>query len=64
MVSSSLDFNRLQVHINTVLVFPPNESSNIKVNLESRNGTWTAFWDRDVMQWPKVVKLLLIFFVS
>jgi hypothetical protein len=39
MVSSSLDFNRLQVHINTVLVFPPNESSNIKVNLESRNGT-------------------------
>lgn len=56
-----------QVTIRVVLEFPPKESFNIFVSLESRYGTWPYFfplYESALITFPKLVRLKFIFFAS
>ena len=64
-VSASLKGCGDSVIIKHVFEFPPSDSDKILVNLESLYGIWDAFLSvRATITFPKVVKLLLIFFAS
>lgn len=53
------------MQISDVLVFPPRDYFNMNVSLESRKGMCVLFFeDKDIIHYPNVVRLWLIFLVS
>ena len=64
-VSASLKGWGDAVIIKQVFEFPPNDSDNILVSFDSLYGTWVAFLSvKATITFPRVVRLLLIFFAS
>ena len=53
-----------QVTIKVVLKFPPNDSCNIRVNLESQYEMWSCFNESWLITFPSVDRERLIYFVS
>ena len=62
--SSKWSPSLLAVHTKVVLEFPPSDSFKKNVSFESLKGTWVLPSVRCMIQFPRAVKLMLIFLAS